>query len=93
MKKDQNTRARRASTVRSGGTFYVPPHPSGNGWVEGSRARISNFFMEFFLWKTPEVKCGGIYTRTFHSGMDAAALGAVKGTAGAENAKGVFYDN
>ena len=80
-------RARWASVVRSGGTLQVPPHPSGNGWVEGSKARIL-YFLDIpagnIRWSAR--MCGS-------HGMDAAALTAIMGMAGAGNAKGVFYDN
>ena len=50
---------------------------TGGSRVQGHESYI--FFLGFFLWKD--------------SGKDAAALIAVEGTAGAGNAKGVFYDN
>jgi hypothetical protein len=54
----------------------------------------TNFLsVEFFHRKNSESETCFPKESTFHSGMDAAALKAVKGTAGAGNAKGVFYDN
>ena len=92
MKKDQNTCARRASTFGPEEHNMFPLTLPGTG---GSRVQGTNFILlhEVFHWKTPKVKCCGIYAVMFHSGMDAAALKAVEGIASAGNAKGVFYDN
>jgi len=86
MIKDQKPCARRASTIRSGGTFYVPPHLPGTGGVEGSWHKFP--FMSISLWNTLRA----VLARRSH-GMDAAASKAVTGTEGAGNAKGVLYDN
>ena len=61
----------------------------------GSRVQRHELFPKGFfpIGKIPKLKRYGIYAEAFHHGMDAAALNAVNGTAGAGNAKGVFYDN
>jgi len=86
MKKDQSSCARRASTSRSGGIsgFYpdFPPHPSGNGWVEGSKG--TNFLTQ--------AKRAGQKPLCFATAWMPRRK-TVEGTVGAGNAKGVFYDN
>ena len=95
MKKDQNTCARWASTLRSGGYFGInqsfPLTPSGNGWVEGSKARI--FSIEVFRKEYQGIKPRRSARMCGSHGMDAAVLEAVNGMAGAGNTKGVLYDN
>jgi len=98
MKKDQNTYARWASTLRSGGFFGViskiSPSPFRERVGRGFKGTNLKFLHGVFpMEKFRKVKCRGSNADVFHYGRDAAAFFAVKGTADAGNAKGVFYDN